>query len=266
MFSDEEHMMDLRGQTALVTGASSGIGAEFSRQLAAAGADVVLVARRADRLEGLAADLAARHGVTATAISADLAAQGASEKLAGELEGRGLTIDVLVNNAGFATHGAFVDEEPARIHDEMALNVVTVVELTRLLLPGMVARRRGIVVNVASTGAFQPVPTMAVYGATKAFVLSFTEALWGELDGSGVCALALCPGATETEFFDVAGADAQVGASRQPVDEVVRIALASVERGRPSVVTGTRNALAARLPRLLTRRSTIRLAQRVMAS
>jgi len=258
--------VDLRGQTALVTGASSGIGAEFARQLAAAGADVVLVARRADRLDELAGSLTTRFGVTATTISADLAAQGASEKLAAEIAARGLTIDVLVNNAGFATHGAFVDEDLARIHDEMALNVVTVVELTRLLLPGMVERRRGTVVNVASTGAFQPVPTMAVYGATKAFVLSFTEALWGELEGTGVRALALCPGATETEFFDVAGADAQVGAERQPVDEVVRIALASVEKGRPSVVTGTRNALAARLPRLLSRRSTIRLTKRVMAS
>jgi short-subunit dehydrogenase len=148
----------------------------------------------------------------------------------------------------------------------MALNVVTVVELTRLLLPGMVARRHGSIVNVASTGAFQPVPTMAVYGATKAFVLSFTEALWGELEGTGVRALALCPGATATEFFDVAGADAQVGASRQPVDEVVRAALRSLEKGRPSLVTGGRNAMAARLPRLLPRRTTIRLTRRVMAS
>lgn len=258
--------MDLRGQTALVTGASSGIGAEFARQLAAQGADVVLVARRTDRLEGLAAQLRTAYGVAATTISADLARQGASSALAEELTSSGITVDVLVNNAGFATHGDFVDEELPRIHDEMALNVVTVVELTRLLLPGMVARRRGAVINVASTGAFQPVPTMAVYGATKAFVLSFTEALWGELEGSGVKALALCPGATETEFFDVAGEDAQVGAKRQPVAEVVAQALAAVDKGRPSIVTGSRNAMGARLPRFLTRRQTIKVTKRIMTS
>lgn len=258
--------MDLTGQTALVTGASAGIGAEFARQLAASGADLVLVARRADRLEGLAEELRARHHVQATAISADLAREGASQSLAAELAARALTIDVLVNNAGFATHGNLVDEDPARIRDEMALNVVTVVELTRLLLPGMLQRDRGIVVNVASTGAFQPVPTMAVYGATKAFVLSFTEALWGELEGTGVRALALCPGATETEFFDVVGADAQVGPTRMPVADVVRQALAGVEKGRPSVVTGARNAVGARLPRVLTRRQTIRLTRRIMVA
>jgi short-subunit dehydrogenase len=259
-------MMDLRGQTALVTGASSGIGAEFARQLAASGADVVLVARRTDRLEGLAEALRSEHGVGATTISADLSVQGASQALADELAARSIAVDVLINNAGFATHGDFVDEDLARVHDEMALNVVTVVELTRLMLPGMVARRRGIVVNVGSTGAFQPVPTMAVYGATKAFVLSFTEALWGELRGTGVHALALCPGATETEFFDVVGADAQVGPKRMPVADVVRQALEAVEKGRPSIVTGARNALGSRLPRLLTRKQTIKVTQRVMAS
>jgi short-subunit dehydrogenase len=254
-----------RGQIALVTGASSGIGAEFARQLAGRGVDLVLVARRADRLQALADTLQAEFGITATPISADLTAPGASADLAAEVARRGLEVDILVNNAGFATHGAFVDEDPSRMRDEMTLNVVTVVELTRQFLPGMVDRRRGIVVNVASTGAFQPVPTMAVYGATKAFVLSFTEALWGELEGTGVRALALCPGATETEFFDVVGDDAQVGPRRQPVDEVVRTALTSVDRGRPSVVVGARNAAAARLPRLLTRRATIKVARRVMA-
>lgn len=258
--------MDLRGQTALVTGASSGIGAEFARQLAARGADVVLVARRTERLEEVAEQLRTTFGVAASTISADLTLPGASAALADQVAARGLEVDVLVNNAGFATHGAFVDEDPARVHDEMALNVVTVVELTRQVLPGMVQRRRGAVVNVASTGAFQPVPTMAVYGATKAFVLSFTEALWGELEGTGVRALALCPGATETEFFDVAGADAQVGATRQPVEEVVREALEALGKGRPSLVTGARNAMGARLPRFLSRRQTIRLTRRIMTA
>lgn len=258
--------MDLRGQTALITGASSGIGAEFARRLAARGAAVVLVARRTDRLETLATELSGTYGVTATAISADLAAAGGAQRLANELSARGVSVDLLVNNAGFATHGSFVDEDLSRVHDEVALNVVAVVELTHLLLPGMVERRRGAVVNVASTAAFQPVPTMAVYGATKAFVLSFTEALWGELEGSGVRAMALCPGATDTEFFDVAGGDAQVGPSRMPVGDVVSQALDALAKGRPSIVTGTRNALTARLPRMMSRRQTVRLTRRVMTS
>lgn len=259
--------MDLRKRTALVTGASSGIGAAMATALAARGADVVLVARRADRLTALGERLERDFGVRAHPISRDLVAAGAAATLADELAARGLTIDVLVNNAGFGTHGLFVTEEPQRVSDEIALNVTALVELTHALLPGMVDRDYGAVINVASTAAFQPLPHMAVYGATKAFVLSFTEALWGELEGTGVKALTLCPGATDTEFFDVGPGDQANLGARQSPDEVVALCLAALDRksSPPSVIAGFRNAALAKAPRFVTRRTTIRLAGRMMA-
>jgi uncharacterized protein len=257
--------MQLEHRTALVTGASSGIGAVFAEQLAEAGADLVLVARRADALDAVARGVAERHGVEVVTIPADLAAAGAGRRLAHELARRGLEIDVLVNNAGFATHGPFAESDAARTDDEVALNVACVVELTHELVPHMARRRRGAVVNVASTAAFQPVPYMAVYGATKAFVLAFSEALWGELSGQGVDVVALCPGATETEFFQVAGDSAGVG-RRQTPEQVVATALKALQRGTPppSVVSGRANALAALLPRLVTRRAAVRITRRLM--
>jgi short-subunit dehydrogenase len=258
--------MELSSRRALVTGASSGIGAVFAEQLAAAGADLVLVARRAEALDEVAARLADRHGVDVVTIPADLAQAGAARRLAGEVAARGLQIDVLVNNAGFATHGAFVEADAPRMGQEIALNVGCVVELTHELVPGMVERGYGAVVNVASTAAFQPVPFMAVYGATKSFVLAFSEALWGELSDKGVAVLALCPGATETEFFEVAGEAASVG-TRQTPEQVVATALRALHRNTPppSVVSGRANALAALLPRLVTRRAAIRITRRLMS-
>lgn len=257
--------MQVKGATALITGASAGIGRELAFGLAARGADVVLVARRVDRLSELAEQLRAQHGVTVTVIAADLAEPGAAAALVGELEDRELTIDILVNNAGFGGHGPFVRAEPARISSMIALNVTTVVELTRALLPLMVARRWGAVVNIASTAAFQPVPMMAVYGATKAFVLSFTEALWGELEGTGVAALALCPGATATEFFDVAGSQAAVGQAQDPA-EVAELALGALEKDNPppSVVAGRVNRVGTVLPRFVPRKVAIKVTRRVM--
>lgn len=259
--------MNLNDRTALVTGASSGIGAALATALAARGANVVLVARREDRLIHLAERLQSDFGVTAHVISRDLVKDGAAADLADEVAGLGLTIDVLVNNAGFGTHSSFVDEDAARVSDEIALNVTVLVELTRALLPGMVERGFGAVVNVASTAAFQPLPQMAVYGATKAFVLSFTEALWGELEGSGVWALTLCPGATETEFFAAGpGEQASVG-PRQSVDDVVAACMKALDKPSPppTVVSGLLNAALAKAPRFLSRRATIRVSRRVMA-
>jgi len=259
--------MQLAHRRALVTGASSGIGAVFAEQLAEAGCDLVLVARRAGALDAVAHRLAERHGVEVVTLPTDLAAAGAGRRLAAELAQRGLDIDVLVNNAGFATHGAFVDADGARADEEIALNVACVVELTHELVPAMVERGHGAVVNVASTAAFQPVPFMAVYGATKSFVLAFSEALWGELSDRGVHVLALCPGATETEFFSVAGDAASVG-RRQAPEQVVATALRALRRGSPppSVVSGRTNALAALLPRLVTRRTAVRITRRLMSS
>lgn len=187
-------------QTALVTGASGGIGWELARAFAAGGYDLVLVARSAGKLEQLAGELRDRHGVAVRVLAKDLTAPGAPDEIFQELEGAVVAVDALVNNAGFATFGPFAGTDLASELEEIQLNVVTLTHLTKRFLPGMLARRRGGILNVASTAAFQPGPQMAVYYATKAYVLSFSEALAEELRGSGVTVTALCPGPTATGF------------------------------------------------------------------
>ncbi|NUW46026.1 SDR family NAD(P)-dependent oxidoreductase [Nonomuraea rhodomycinica] len=248
--------VDYHGQTTLITGASAGIGAEFARQLAARGSDVVLVARRLDRLEHLADELATTYRITATPIAMDLATPGVAAALDTALTRRGLTVTGLINNAGFATNAPFHQEDPQRLEAEIAVNVTTLVALSRVFIERLRAHGGGVLVNVASMAAYQATPTMAVYGATKAFVLSFTEALWYESRGTGLRVMALSPGATETEFFDVAGAQADGGTSRMRPDEVVTIALKALDRRTPppSVITGTRNRLMAQAGRLVSRR------------
>ena len=188
--------------TALVTGASGGIGEELARLLAAGGANLVLVARSADRLASLAGELSRAHGVNASVIAQDLSAPDAVDVIAGELAARQLTIDILVNNAGFGVYGPFATtpaDEEARM---LQVNVVALTMLTKRLLPAMIERRHGRVLNVASTAAFQPGPLMAVYYASKAYVLSLSEALSNETSGTGVTVTCLCPGPTETGFQD----------------------------------------------------------------
>lgn len=250
--------IDHQGSTALITGASSGLGEEFARQLAARGANLILVARRGDRLEALAAELGAKHGVTVTPLSADLARPDAAAELAARVAALGLPVHTLVNNAGFGTHNRFENEEAARIHDEVALNVSAVVELTHAFYPELLRHGRGALVNVASTASFQPVPLMAVYAASKAFVLSFTEALWFEAKGNGLRVLALCPGATTTEFFDVAGEKARIG-SVQTSQRVVGVALRTLDRRNPppSVVSGLANVAMTVGERLMPRRALV---------
>jgi len=175
--------------TALITGASSGLGEEFAHRFAARGENVVLVARRADRLETLARRIEADHGVTATAVAMDLGVPGIGESLRKALADKGVTPTTLVNNAGFGTHGRFRDEDPARVASEIALNVSALVDLTHAFLPNLT----GALINIASTAAYQPTPNMAVYGATKAFVLNFTEALAYEYRTSPLKILALSP-------------------------------------------------------------------------
>src|SRR3954465_7299109 len=205
--------VDYHRQTSVVTGASSGLGAEFARQLARRGANLVLVARRADRLESLAAELtraprvtgtaAARaHGVTVTVVARDLGLPDAGRTLRAELESRGIYATGLVNNAGFGTHDAFPDEDPDRLQSMIALNVSALVDLSRAYIDPLTSADTGVLINVASLLGFQPTPYLSVYGATKAFVLSFTESLWEETRGTGLRVLAVCPGATRTEFFD----------------------------------------------------------------
>ncbi len=243
------------GTTALITGASGGIGEEFAVQLAARGVNLVLVARRAGQLGQLRSSLLDRHpGLVIDVIAADLSEPGSAAEIARQAEKAGRSIDVLINNAGAAFHGPFAGEGPERVAGQVQLNAGTVAGLTARFLPPMLAARHGLVINVASTAAFQPVPTMAVYAATKAFVLSFTEALWQETQGSGVRVLALCPGATETGFFAAAAQQPFMTRGRQTPRQVVSTALAAAGKTSPTVVSGRRNRLSALGPRFLPRR------------
>jgi uncharacterized protein len=257
-------MTDYRNRTALVTGASMGIGAAFARALAERGAHLVLVARSNDKLEALATELAGKYGVRAQAIATDLSKPGAAEALALETTSRGLAVDVLVNSAGFATYGPFDEVSAERQREEILLNCAALVDMAHAFLPGMVKRERGAIVNVASTAAFQPLPYMAVYGATKAFVLSFSEALWAENRARGVRVLALCPGATDTAFFDVVGApEASVGPREKPAIVVSR-ALGALDAGRSHVVSGKGNYVMAQVARVLPRATMAASVERVM--
>src|SRR5262249_2346197 len=224
-----------------------------------------LVARSKDKLESLASELERAHGVRAHVLEADLSLPRAAEGLRERLRALDGTVDVLINAAGFATYGAFETSPLARQREEIALNCAGLVEVTHAFLPGMVARKRGGVINVASTAAFQPVPYMAIYGATKAFVLSFSEALWAENRGRGVRVLALCPGATETPFFDVVAApEASVGRAREKPEVVVARALKAFERGRSYVVSGTMNYVMAHAGRGFPRATVAAMTAQVM--
>ncbi|MEU6312167.1 SDR family oxidoreductase [Streptomyces sp. NPDC047014] len=258
--------MTYRGTTALITGASSGLGVEFARQWAERGADVVLVARRLDRLEQLAEDLRSRYGIRAHAVAADLAAPGAAAALHSELEAHGFRVHTLINNAGFGSHGAFAEQEPARINEMIQLNVVALTELTRRFLPAMTADGRGALVTVASAAAYQPTPSMAVYGATKAFVLNFTEAVAYETRASALRVLAVSPGPVRTEFFDVVGSqDAAVGRMATP-EQVVTATRRALERrsSPPSIVAGLGNRISAMAASLAPRRLTLAMAGRAL--
>ncbi len=245
---------------ALITGASEGIGEAFARQLAALGKDLVLVARREERLRALAAELASKRGVQAQVIAADLAQPGAAAALFAETERRGLAVDLLINNAGFGKGGEFTDI-PFEAQAEMVrLNVNTLMELTRLYLPAMRRRRRGGVINLASTSAFQPVPYMAVYGASKAFVLSFSEAVAQEVAADGVRVMALCPGFTATGFQAVSGVGEGWRERMASPDEVVAAALRAFERGRRAAVPGFMNRFLAFGTRLVPRRLAAQIA------
>jgi short-subunit dehydrogenase len=255
-------MFEYRARTALVTGASSGIGAAFARALAERGMNVVLVARSDDALRRLADELTAQHSVRAEVVRADLSDPSAVETVRQEIEQRGLTVDLLVNNAGFATHGHFESLSASRDQEQIMVNVAALVGLTHAFLPGMLSRG-GAIVNVASTAAFQPIPFMAVYAASKAFVVSFSRALAEEVRGRDVRIVTLCPGPTDTAFFEVCGSkEAAVGQLRS-VDQVVATGLRALERGRHLVVDGAVNSLAGFMARILPSSFTSRMAGRV---
>jgi uncharacterized protein len=243
---------------ALVTGASSGIGAAFARALHGRGQRLILVARRADRLQALVAEFGGEEG--ATAVPLDLTDRDAAKRLQETVGERGLTVDLLVNNAGLGDTGFFHERSLERALEMVDLNSRAMVELTRRFLPPMLERRHGAIINVVSTSAFQPVPFLTVYAASKAFALSFTEGLATELEGTGVRIQALCPGLTATEFQERAHTDT-VRFNRTPAmtpEAVVEESLRALDRGRLTVVTGIKNRLTlaaqALVPRSLVRR------------
>jgi uncharacterized protein len=231
--------------TALVTGASAGIGTAIARELASRGHGVVLTARREDRLQSLATELTSEHGVVAETIACDLADVEARDRLAEELQERGRAVEILVNNAGFGLQADFATSPRGRMVGMVRLNVEAVVDLTARFIGPMVDRGRGAVINVASLGAFQPLPGSAVYGAGKAFVLSFSEAIRTELRGTGVSVTAVCPGPVRTEFTEVAGIggveDRTPGAVWTSAEDVARHAIDGAEHDRRVVVPGVLN-------------------------
>ncbi|HEY9720420.1 MAG TPA: SDR family oxidoreductase [Oscillatoriaceae cyanobacterium] len=251
-------------KTVLITGASSGIGEAFARAVARRGHVPILVARRADRLAAIAAELAAAHGVEVPIIPLDLLAPDAAERLFAEVSARGLAVDWLVNNAGFGLYGPFATQEAARVHEMLQLNVLALTALCHRFAPGMRARRNGAIVNVASVAAFQPVPELAVYSASKAYVLSFSEALAEELRPDGIYVQALCPGTTRTEFFGVAGFPDDARSHFMTPEAVVEASLAGLARGASVVVPGTLNRLVTTLGRFVPRRLLVKLAARAM--
>jgi short-subunit dehydrogenase len=256
---------ELKGRTALVTGASSGIGADFARELAARGCNLILVARRAEVLESLARELRA-GGIKVVVMPADLSADDHRERLAQQVESAGLQVDVLVNNAGFGVFGNFADTDWSRLDQMLQLDVVALTHLTRLFVPAMVRRGFGRILQVGSTGAFQPSPGYASYAAAKSYVLNFGIALNYELKGSGVSCTVLNPGVTATEFFSVAGQNwtwYQRSTAMQP-RVVAGIGVRAMVSRKPSVVAGLLNQMMAFTTRLSPRPMTAAIVHELM--
>jgi short-subunit dehydrogenase len=260
--------MTWSGKTVLITGASVGIGECFARRFAKEKANLILVARRKEKMEAIAADIAKAYGVTVDVIAKDLGKPEAAGELFAETEELGLKVDVLINNAGFGIGGEFVESSLERNLEMLQLNITTLVELTHRYLPGMIQRKSGAVINVASTAAFQAVPYLGAYAATKAFVLSFSEAVWDECRDKGVHVMALCPGATATEFFDVAqvaeGTTTNMLRNAQTPEQVVETAMQGLRSKNSVVVSGFINSLMSMSSRLVPRDIATRIAGSMM--
>jgi uncharacterized protein len=251
---------------ALVTGASSGIGLELARLCAKGGHDVILVARNEPKMQELAAYLAGMYHVRVEVIAADLSDPGAPEAVLDEVAGRGLGVDVLINDAGFGQWGLFGRADGQRVLDMIQVNVTALTQLTRLVLPRMVTQRKGRILNVASTAGFVPGPIMAVYYATKAFVISFSEAIANEVDGTGISVTVLCPGPVRTPFHERAGRGSGLlhdSPAMQDADVVALAGYRGMMRGRRLVVPGWLNKLVVFAPRLLPRWLVLRIVRRL---
>lgn len=253
-----------QGRWALITGASAGIGWALARLLAERGAKLVLTARRLDRLEDLARKVAADHGATAEIFPVDLAKPGGPAELFAFTEGKGIEVDLLVNNAGFGGYGEFHRGSLDWFHDMIQVNVMAVAELSHRYLAGMVERRRGDVMIVASTAAFQPVPYISCYAATKGFDLLLAEGLAEEVRQYGVRVMALCPGPTETEFMEVAHQPRRVLRIGESAEKVARTGLDGLEAGKTYVISGWWNFLQTHAERLAPRPFVARSAAAIM--
>jgi hypothetical protein len=251
-----------RGVTALVTGASFGIGEDFARQLAQAGANLILTARSKDRLEKLAAELKQAHGIAAHFFPGDLSRLETPRLLFEAIRQQGLEVDLLINNAGFGRGGPFEDVDVETDNAMLMVNVHSLVALTHLFIPEMLARKKGGIINVASTAGFQPLPFFSLYAATKAFVISFTEALWAEYEGRGIRVLCLCPGNTDTDFDRRAGLLDKsiflVGRSEDVVRQALKV---YAETNRPTTIHGWGNRFLTLGYRLFPREWMIRIAR-----
>jgi short-subunit dehydrogenase len=258
-------MFSYRGKTALITGATSGIGEAFAQILAAHGMNLLLVARSEDKLRAMAHALSEQYGIRAECIPVNLGHVNAAQEVYRQTQTLGMTVDLLVNNAGMGTYGRFETLDSEQEHEEIMLNIAALVDLTHAFVPAMVERQAGGVMNVASLAAFQAVPYQAVYGATKAFVLSFSLALWAEYRKTGVRIVALCPGTTATNFFADFGADVPslLSKGRNP-PAVARTGLRALEQGHPYAVDGRRNAFVARITHMAPLSLTARVAEKLM--
>ncbi|MEL6494462.1 MAG: SDR family oxidoreductase [Cyanobacteria bacterium J06623_7] len=244
--------------TALITGASVGIGETFARELAARQNDLVLVARSQDKLELLAAELSQKHQIKTLVIPQDLTAPAAGQTIFDRVRAEGLTIDLLINNAGFGDYGTFSDRPLDKMLAMVQLNIKVLVELTGLFLPQMQERRAGGIINLSSIAGFQPIPYMSVYAASKAFVLSFSEALWAENKDLGVKVIAVCPGPTESKFYDRAefpeSASTMNGMTMASAEKVVQDSLKALDKHQSNaVVGGFTNQVIVNLPRFIPR-------------
>jgi short-subunit dehydrogenase len=257
-------MSEWKHKTALITGASYGIGEAFARRLASDGANLILTARSVDRLEALAEELRARCNVAVTVIASDLAQTSDWQKLFDETEGRGQQVDLLINNAGFGAVGDFADLPLDRQLEMIQVNVTALVALTHLFLQPMLKRKSGAVIQLASTAAFQGVPYFAIYAATKSFILAFSEALWAECRPLGVRVLAVCPGPTGTNFQAVAGTErTKRPVKMQTPDEVVQASLKALTANRSVVVSGFGNAAMVFLERFVSRQTVTKMASKL---
>jgi short-subunit dehydrogenase len=258
--------MSTQKKTALITGASSGIGLDFARLFAEGGYDVVLVARTESKLKALADELGSKHGVRAVAVAADLADPAAPGRLMERLKAEGMQVDVLVNNAGYAGYGAFAETDARMELDMIQVNIGALTALTKAVLPGMLARKSGRILNVASTAAFQPGPLMAVYYATKAYVLSFSEALANETQGTGVSITCLCPGPTKTGFQERAKMEESKLVKGKEIMDSLTVARAGYEglhQGRAVVIPGFMNKMLVQSVRFLPRSTVTNIVRKV---